>query len=74
MEAELLNADGEPMAGYQASDSQAVEGDQLSGELSWKERSRVPRAGERGSRIRFILRKAKLYSFWVEPTRGTPAG
>ena len=66
VKAELLH-DGAVVRGYDLARSRAVTTDSLSAPLTWKNRGTVPAADEGEWRIRFSLRNASLYSFWIEP-------
>jgi hypothetical protein len=61
--AEILNASGDPIKGYSEGDCTAFSGDSAGVALAWGERNTIPA----NSQIRFVLRNAKLYSFWVRP-------
>jgi hypothetical protein len=67
VKAELLDAPGQPRPGYEVDHCQAFQGDSLNGELTWAGQAAVPPSAPDGTRIRFLLKKAKLYSFWIEP-------
>jgi hypothetical protein len=67
VKAELLDAPGQPRPGYEVDHCQAFQGDSLNGELTWAGKAAVPPSAPDGTRIRFLLKKAKLYSFWIEP-------
>jgi hypothetical protein len=60
--AELLDAKGEPIPGYGKDDSQPIHGDGVDQLLRWKERETLPNGS---IRIRFWIRNADLYSFFV---------
>lgn len=58
---EVLNADGKVVPGYSREDCNAVTGDSIDEVVTWKQRKELP-AGS-SIRLRFLLRKASLYSF-----------
>ena len=62
VKAEILDAGGRPMAGYAEEDCTAFEGDSVGVPVSWRDKKTIPA----NSRIRFLLRDAKLYAFWVK--------
>ena len=53
-----------PLPGRSTGECQAMRGDQLAGEIKWNDGSRPP-IGDRPIRLRFFLRDASLYSFWL---------
>jgi hypothetical protein len=67
VKAELLDLGGRVLEGYGAEQCHPLSGDRLEGRLWWKGRPSMPAAAEGGTRIRFVLKRARLYSFWVEP-------
>ncbi len=63
--AELLDAGTmSPLPGFSAAECEPLRGDHLRGRLTWKDRPRF--ASEQTVRVRFVLRQAKLYAFWLE--------
>ncbi|MCP4643578.1 MAG: glycoside hydrolase family 32 protein [bacterium] len=62
VKAEVLYAEGKPVAGYAEEDCMVFEGDSVGVPLRWGDRKTVPA----NRRIRFLLRNAKLYAFWVK--------
>jgi hypothetical protein len=68
VKAELLAArEDRPLPGCDAGRCQAFQGDAVNGGLTWAGQAAVPAAPPDGARIRFLLKQARLYSFWVEP-------
>jgi len=67
VKAELLGADGKPLSGYDAGNCYGYQGDSLHVALAWKGKTSVPSSPKQGTRVRFLLKNAKLYSFMVEP-------
>jgi len=61
--AELLDAEGDPIAGHDLASAAAFSGDSLDVPLRWETKTAAPIV-DRTIRIRFHLKKAKLYSFW----------
>jgi len=64
--AELLDADRGPVSGYEAEHCRPFSGDSPAAELAWDDKASLPPSPKAGLRLRFILNKARLYSFWVE--------
>ena len=63
--AELLDAGTmSPLPGFSAAECEPVRGDHLHGRLTWKDSPRFE--SEQVVRVRFVLRQAKLYAFWLE--------
>jgi hypothetical protein len=62
LKAEILDAEGRPMVGYAEEDCTAFEGDSVGMPLSWRDKRTIPA----NSRIRFLLRNARLYAFRVK--------
>jgi hypothetical protein len=67
VKAELLDAEGKPMQGYQAEQCRAFRGDSIDAPLAWAAERSLPPAPEEGIRIRFLLRRAELCAFRIEP-------
>ena len=65
LRAEILDAETmHPLPGLSEAECFPLSGDHLRGKLMWKESPRL--ISEKAVRIRFILRQAKLYAFWLE--------
>lgn len=62
----LQTYDGKPVAGYSVADCNPVQGDRIDIPLTWANNSDVTAFSNTDVRIVFSLRKAKLYSFWIE--------
>lgn len=66
LRAELLEAGGEQvLPGYSRRESIPVRGDRLNAELKWQDSNLAALAGK-PARLRFVLRNARFYAFWVE--------
>lgn len=64
--AEILDARGRSvLAGYSLENCEPMRGDRLDGELRWKGAADLSGATNSPVRIRFVLKKASLYAFWV---------
>ncbi|MCW3818892.1 hypothetical protein ONA91_31080 [Micromonospora sp. DR5-3] len=61
---EVLDADGQPIAGYTAADAVPIRGDNLDVEMKWTGRKLADLAG-REVKFRFHLVNTDLYSFWI---------
>ncbi len=70
VKAEIQDAVGKPLAGYELDACQALTGDQLNGRIAWEKEAMVPATSSVGCRIRFLLKDAKLFSFWVAESKG----
>lgn len=68
---ELLTEEGEPVPGFSAKSADAIKGDFLAKRVTWRRRSDLSALRGKPVRLRFHLRRAKLYAFqFVEgPTR-----
>jgi len=63
--AEVLDAESmSPLSGLSLQECMPLSGDHRRGPLAWK--GPPERGGERLVRLRFVLRGAKLYAFWLE--------
>jgi hypothetical protein len=66
LRAEVLDAEGEKtLLGYSLKECVPAKGDGLDMELKWKTRSDLSGLAGKSVRLRFALRKASLYAFWV---------
>jgi len=64
--AEIFDSRGrEVMGSFSVEHSQPVRGDHLEAELKWSGGADLSVLGDKQVRIRFHLRRARLYSFWV---------
>ena len=66
VKAEILDYQGNPLPGYKMNESMPFSGDAVQTSLGWKEKSTIPASGDSGYQIRFILKNAKLYAFWIK--------
>jgi hypothetical protein len=67
LRAELLDADGKPMAGYDMASCADVHGDVIWAPIVWKALATIPSSDiNNPCRIRFVLKNAEFYSFGVE--------
>ena len=63
---EVLDAEGKKtLSGYSLKDSVPAKGEGLDKELKWRTQSNLSALAGRSVRLRFALRKASLYAFWV---------
>jgi hypothetical protein len=67
IKAEIVDAQGKPLPGYKENVSIAFAGDSVEIPLGWNEKDTIPAAGNSGNSIRFLLKNAKLYAFWIKP-------
>ena len=63
---ELLDGPGDPIPGFGQKDCVPFTGDSVRHPVSWKGHARLPSPSVGPTRLRVYLRRAKLYSFWVE--------
>lgn len=66
LRAEVLDPEGKTaLPGYSLRDSVPVKGDGLDMELKWQTGTNLSALSGKSVRLRFALRKASLYAFWV---------
>ncbi len=63
---ELLTHDGKPIAGHRAADCLPITGDGIDLPIAWKTRKKLIGLDHARIRIRFSLKNARLFSFWVD--------
>ena len=67
VKAALLSPDGEVLDGYSLEESAALTDDTIRGDLAWAGAPALPVVEQADHlRIRFEMKNAKLYSFWIE--------
>ena len=67
VQAEILEEDGkEALAGFSLEESIPARGDSLDAELKWSSQKDLSSLAGKIVRIRFALRRASLYAFWVK--------
>ena len=66
LKVEVRNADGTAVEPYRLDACEAVIGDALKAPVSWAGESKLTCPKDQCQRLAFQLRKAKLYSFWIE--------
>ena len=65
LRAEILDAETmQPLPGLSERECLPLNGDHLRGKLTWRDSPRL--ISEKAVCIRFVLRRAKLYAFWLE--------
>jgi hypothetical protein len=62
---ELLDKTDRPIKNYEAIRCRVFKGDSLKAQITWKEKNTVPFA-EEGIKIKFLMKNATLYSFWID--------
>jgi len=72
--AELLDSDGKVLSGFSRDDCARFRGDSIRHVLKWKAGHFEPSQGDGGKRIRFILRNADLFSYFVVPPEDPHGG
>lgn len=66
--AEILDAQAnQALAGFGVADSIPVRGDQLDAALVWRHSADLHSLAGRTVRLRFLMRNASLYSYWLRP-------
>ena len=63
--ARLLDAEGEPLPGFDAVECRPIRGDSLAHEVEWGDPPATLPAGP--VRVEFLLRDARLYGFDLSP-------
>jgi len=66
LKAEVVDETGAVRAGYELAACPAMTGDSIKAPLVWEEKTTIEDAREKSCQIRFVLKNAKLYSFWFE--------
>lgn len=67
IKAELTDKNGNTLPGYELTSSKGITGDNLRAPMLWKDHVDILRNPDEAVQIRFVLKNAKLYSFWVQP-------
>jgi hypothetical protein len=67
LRAEILDADGAPIAPFTLANSVPLSIDSTKTELKWKGSPDLGRLAGKPVRVRFQLRSGSLYSFWITP-------
>ena len=63
---EVQGQDGEPIAGYEASNCRPLEGDGIRQEVHWQQKNNLASLKGQVIRLKFILTNASLYSFMID--------
>jgi hypothetical protein len=72
---EVLDAKGAVVPGYSAAESIALHSDNTLAAVKWKRGADLSKLAGKPVKFRFILRNARLFSFWVSPDdRGSSQG
>lgn len=66
IKAAVLSRDSQPLTHYTLEDATPLVANTTRGRMEWKSKDFVPPPGNEHLRFRFQLRKARLYSFWIE--------
>ena len=59
----LLDAEGTPLTGFDASACDVIEGNEVARAVSWRGQSDVSGLREKAVRVKITLAKASLYAF-----------
>ncbi len=70
LRAAVLDADGQPLAGYGEADCEPVRANRTAAPVRWRGGPELPAPDGRPVRLRFSLRNGELYSFWVTDDPG----
>ena len=63
---EVLTHEGRPISGYQATNCVPIDGDGIDLPVSWKAKATLVGLDHSQVRLRFRLKNAKLFSFWID--------
>jgi len=63
---ELLDHSGEPIPGFTADDCVPMRADSTDASIRWKKQVSLPTLAGKPVRLKFYLKGAKLYSFWID--------
>ena len=63
---ELVSSEGQPMEGYEQGNSIPLAADGARQPVEWREREFMPADSKCPVQLRIRLRKARLYSYWIE--------
>ncbi|MFV1967821.1 MAG: hypothetical protein ACC628_20515 [Pirellulaceae bacterium] len=66
LRAEVIDEKGKVCTGFELAACKEMTGDSIKVPLVWKENSTISNARKKSCQIGFVLRKAKLYSFWID--------
>jgi len=66
LQAEILDADGKRLAGFDGAQSQPLTGDQLAGTLHWNGVNDLSSLAGKPVQLRFLLKGGDLYSYWFD--------
>ena len=66
VKAAVLTRESEPIASYTLDNSIALTKDIIKGRMIWDSKKELAPSGDDHLRLVFQLKKAKLYSFWIE--------
>ena len=66
IKAAVLSHDSQPVGGYSLDESIPLTKNTTRGRMAWKSKEQLAPPGDDHLRIQFQLKKAKLYSFWIE--------
>jgi len=67
IKAEVVATDRRICAGYELRSCVPVTDDSIRASIEWKGKTAVRVSGGRDCRLRFVLKNAELYSFWIDP-------
>jgi len=65
LKAEILDENGNPRPGFDLAAATSLTEDALRSPMSWSETTQIEHGEDEAFQIRFVLKNAKLYSFWL---------
>ncbi len=66
LKAELTDRNGNALSGYELTSSKGMTGDNLRAPMLWQEKDEISMNPDEAVQIRFVLKNAEFYSFWVQ--------
>ncbi len=69
LQAEILNQENTPLPGFTLSDCLPTQTDSTIHRIQWQNNKSLEKLAGKTLKIRFTLKKAKLYAFWISPDK-----
>lgn len=63
---EILDASGQPVAGYTAREAKPVKGDQLAATIQWNNTTDINKLQGKEIRLRFYVKGGDMFSYWFQ--------
>ena len=67
LKAEILDENGKPHSGFDLSASTSLTGNTVRSPMVWEATTEIEHNADKAVQFRFVLKDAKLYSFWIQP-------